>query len=144
MEKVSCFRAASSEGFDFHIRRAGGGSPWKVVRPAAAALSWCPPASNVLSPNELRAGESLETFQESFLHLLLSLTHHHELAGENQRGGLDWNEGGEEYDAKLVTPLSALNWSHGWGWKWMDLSTFLDNKTFYFRAMSTTSLSQQT
>ena len=26
-----------------------GGSPWKVVRPAAAALSWCA-ASNVLSP----------------------------------------------------------------------------------------------
>ena len=39
-------------------------------------------------------------------------------------GDLDWKEGGEEYDAKLVTPLSALNWSHGWGWKWMDLSTF--------------------
>merc|ERR1711936_1129722 len=51
--------------------------------------------SNVLSPNELRAGESLENFKESFLHLLLSPTHHHELA-ELCRRPVDLDEHDQE------------------------------------------------
>merc|ERR1712156_1028603 len=51
--------------------------------------------SNVLSPNEPRAGESLENFQESFLHLLTSPTHHHELA-ELCRRPVDLDEHDQE------------------------------------------------
>ena len=45
-----CVSLCSGLRFPYKAGCSGGGSPWKVVRPAAAALSWCAAASNVLSP----------------------------------------------------------------------------------------------
>ena len=102
------FLWSSEKGLDFHIRRAAEGARGKVVRPAAAALSWCPVASNVLSPPSRPESPpwTCPPCCTVFKHPRTTMS------WQVRSGG--WEKGGEEYDAKLVTPLSALNWWHRW------------------------------